>query len=100
MTAKSLLCLLFLLLPTFGGAQTPATFAYPQNGDQAVDTTLPFKWNAVPNAEAYYVVIGTKQGSRDLYQSGAINTTSLLVPALPGGVTLNGRLSKIGRAHV
>src|SRR5579884_4319582 len=75
-------------------AQSKATFIYPTAGQQNVDTTQPFQWTAVSgsNVLGYYLYVGTSVGAKDLVNSGVIQTTSRMVPALPAGVTLYARI--------
>lgn len=71
-----------------------ATFTSPQNGSMTVDTSKGFSWNAAPSAQAYYLYIGTSEGSKDVLDTGSLSaaTTSYPVPAMPVGQTLWARL--------
>jgi hypothetical protein len=75
-------------------APSHATFIYPANGSTAVDTSKGFSWASAPSAQAYYLVVGTSKGARDVLDSGTLSatTTSYPVPALPVGPTLWARL--------
>ncbi len=78
---------------------TQASFTYPTSGQSNVDTTLPFTWSTAASAQGYYLTIGTSVGAYDLVNSGALPSTqtSYIVPALPTGQTLYGRIyTKIG----
>jgi hypothetical protein len=61
--------------------------AFPVNGQQNVDTTKPFSWPGISNAQAYYLLVGTTKYGRDLVDSGvlAASKSRLYVPALPTG---------------
>jgi hypothetical protein len=63
---------------------------YPSNGPVGIDTTTPFAWSNVPQAQAYMVIIGTKVFAQDLYRSPVLPSgqSSLLVPAMPAGPTI------------
>ena len=72
--------------------QTPAAFAYPQNGQQNVTTSQPFQWTSDPTALAYYLYVGTTEGANDVVNSGETPATSWLVQSLPAGASLWGRI--------
>jgi serine protease len=67
-----------------------ATMIYPASGQGAVDTTLPFTWSTIPQAQNYILVVGTTQYGHDLINSGILppNQSRLSVGALPSGRTL------------
>jgi hypothetical protein len=71
-----------------------AVFTYPVDGQTAVDTTRPFTWSTSPTASYYDLMIGTTPGGADLVNSGVVppNQSSFVVPALPAGQTLYGRI--------
>ena len=74
-----------------------AAITYPANGAVNVDVLQPIQWTAVPNAQAYYLYIGTAIGAKDLVNSGETQQTSYFVANLPPGQTLYVRLStKVG----
>ncbi len=78
------------------GGVTPSSLTYPTSGQQNVDPTKPFTWNATTGAQGYEVTIGTSQGAADVVDSGSLpaSQTSWLVPTpLPTGKTLYARLS-------
>lgn len=87
-----LVILLSLLVATSATAQQPAKFIYPQNGDNAVDTSRSFKWHAVAKAQAYALTIGTTYDGRDLFNSDAITTTEATIPLLIEVIPLYARL--------
>jgi hypothetical protein len=67
-----------------------ATMVYPVDGQANVDTSRPFTWSTIPQAQAYYLVVGTAALGHDLVNSGVLPPTqsSLTVPPLPAGATL------------
>jgi hypothetical protein len=66
---------------------------YPANGAVDVDQGQAATWTAVPNAEAYYLQIGSSAGGRDLLSSGDTHLTSSPLVGLPAGQTLYARVS-------
>ncbi len=79
----------FTLLPSAG----PADLVYPVDGANAADTGQPFEWSPAGLADAYRLELGTSPGANDLHDSGPIRMTKRLVPDLPLGATIYGRLS-------
>jgi uncharacterized repeat protein (TIGR03803 family) len=70
-----------------------ARFTYPATSITTVDPTLPLTWTAVPNAQAYYLYIGSTLGAKDLVDTGEIQQTSyLLRSTVPVNQTLYARL--------
>jgi hypothetical protein len=69
-----------------------ASLLYPANGQQNVDTSLPFTWAPGLNVQAYYLYVGTSPGAKDLVNTGEIQATSGPVPPLPVGQTLYARI--------
>jgi hypothetical protein len=57
-----------------------------------VDLSKPFSWTAVPDAQAYYLYVGTSRGSGDVDQSGEIVATSYTPKKLLPGRTLWARI--------
>jgi hypothetical protein len=55
------------------GSRPVASFVYPIDGATDVDLTIPFSWNAIPDAEAYYLRIGTQPGAADLFDSSELD---------------------------
>src|SRR5262249_12152669 len=80
-----------LLTPAIVTAQ-PATFLYPTQGTQDMNPVQPFHWTSVADALAYYLYVGTTPGSKDVVNTGEIQTTSYTAPSLPTGQTLYARL--------
>jgi hypothetical protein len=81
---------------TFSVAPSPdllrAVFTYPLDGEIAVDRTRPATWTSVPNAQVYYLYVGTTIGAKDLVNSGEIQSTSFSIAGLPSDATLYARL--------
>jgi hypothetical protein len=69
-----------------------STLVYPADGSVGIDSAIPFQWTDIPEAECYYLYVGTNQGGKDLHNSGEILTTSRLVPGLPAGIILYARI--------
>lgn len=55
----------------------------------------PFVWRQFDLADAYRLEIGSRPGSKDLHDSGPIQSTRRFTEALPRGRTLYGRLSRL-----
>jgi len=68
------------------------TFVYPSNGAVNVSQAQAFQWTSVPNAQWYYLYVGTRPGAQDLVDTGGIHATSFLVGGLPSGQTLYARI--------
>jgi hypothetical protein len=75
-----------------------ATFTSPLNG-HVVSTAAPCcRWTTVPNAQAYYLVVGSTPGTANLVNSGILPTTQSCYPAncsavaLPKGKLLYGTI--------
>ena len=76
-------------------AQDASTFTFPANGAVGINSYQPFVWSFIPDAEQYYLAIGTSPGAADLYESGLLSpaTTHLTPPQqLPAGPTLWARI--------
>src|SRR5205814_9537635 len=68
---------------TFTSIATDGNYMY---GGQA------FAWTTVPNAQAYYLYVGTTQGANNLVNTGEIQTTSYSATTLPTNTLLYPRL--------
>ena len=69
-----------------------AILTYPMAG-QAATTARAFEWTTVEGAEAYRLTIGTAQGRNDLFDTGEIAATTVMVPStLPFERTLHARI--------
>jgi hypothetical protein len=77
---------------SFQVSKSASRFGYPKQGMIAVDTRKPFTWSTAPDAQAYYLRIGTSPGATDLVDSGTTTKTSWSVPAMPIGQTLYARI--------
>jgi hypothetical protein len=71
----------------------PAHMLVPFDGENGFDAIQPFEWDEVPVARGYRLTIGTTSGGSDVHDSGEIEVTQRLVPDLPAGVPLYGRIS-------
>jgi hypothetical protein len=80
----------FTTLPTL--TPTVATFVYPTEGARGVNLSTPFSWTAVPDAQAYYLYVGTTRGGADVDQSGEVLATAYTPKKLLPGRTLWGRI--------
>jgi len=71
-----------------------ATLTYPANGQSLVDTTQPFTWSTIPEAQGYVLTVGSATYGTNLVDSGILPATqaSYTVPALPAGTTLHATL--------
>jgi hypothetical protein len=76
---------------TTAQVSTVAKFLYPAQGE-AIDLSKPFQWTIVPNAQAYYLYVGTTPGSKNLIDTGEISSTSFKAFLLPAGPTLYARI--------
>jgi len=72
-----------------------ARFIYPTSGQLEVDASHPFQWTVVPGSQAYQLQVGTSAGASDVFDSGIITTTSVVVPNLPQEKTLYARVRAI-----
>jgi 6-phosphogluconolactonase (cycloisomerase 2 family) len=80
---------------SFTAAEPPiASFTYPTSGASGVDATQPFTWSTSPDAQGYFLTVGTSQGGDDVVNSGVLSSsqTSYQVGALPAGETLYARI--------
>ncbi len=90
---RRVVCLAFALLgfALFQGftaqAQILATVIAPANGATNVDPGAAISWNAVSDAQAYYVYVGTAVGQSNVYNSGSISTT--ITSITPTGLQTN-----------
>jgi hypothetical protein len=74
------------------GTPGAATFVYPTNGAANVDITRQIQWTSVPNAQAYYLYVGTAPGLKDLINSGELQWTTYPAWSLPPTGTLYARI--------
>jgi hypothetical protein len=72
-----------------------AQFIYPASGQLSVEASRPFEWTSVPGSQAYQLQVGTSAGASDVFDSGIITTTSVVVPNLPAAQTLYARVRAI-----
>jgi hypothetical protein len=57
----------------------------PANGAVSVNPGAPFTWNAVSDAQAYDVYVGTTVGAQNVWVSNAVTTTSVTPSNLQAG---------------
>ncbi len=76
-----------------------ATLTYPADGQTNTDTTVPFTWTPLPQAQGYYLIVGTTLYGADLLNSGilpptqtTLNAAALNTAALPAATTLHATL--------
>ncbi len=74
-----------------GGASSIATLTAPVNGAINVSTTHTFRWTSVPNVQAYYLYVGTAQGSKNVVDSYEVQQTAYAAH-LPTGQLLYARI--------
>jgi hypothetical protein len=58
-------------------------FIYPSTGQVSVKASHPFAWRPVSGAQAYQLQVGSSFGASDVFDSGIITATSVVVPNLP-----------------
>jgi hypothetical protein len=78
---------------TGSGVAAPlvATLTYPLNDAPQVPVPVTFQWNAVANAQVYYLYVGSATGLNDLVDSRELTQTSFTA-SLPGASTVHARL--------
>jgi hypothetical protein len=69
-----------------------ARLMQPADGTVNADATAPFVWNALPDAQLYYLTIGSTPGARDVWDHGATTLTASFVSGLIQGPTYYVRL--------
>jgi hypothetical protein len=69
-----------------------ARLTQPVDGTVNADATAPFVWNALPDAQLYYLTIGSKPGARDIFDHGPTTLTAAFVTGLAPGNTYYVRL--------
>jgi hypothetical protein len=81
---------------TFGLLTAALTF--PRNGDMMADYSQPATWNAVTDAQAYSLSIGSAPGLKDFVDSGVLQQTSYSpLSRLPRGQAVYARVwTKVG----
>src|SRR5262245_31732358 len=71
-----------------------AQFVYPVSGQLAVSAGK-FQWTSVDGAASYQLQIGSSAGGSDVFDSGIVTDTSVMVPSLPAGATPYARVRAI-----
>jgi Big-like domain-containing protein len=77
---------------SFTAVPLAATITYPANGATNVDLATAVQWTAVPNAQAYYLYVGSALGAKDLVNTGEIQQTFYRIASLPPGQIVYARL--------
>jgi hypothetical protein len=62
---------------SFFVGESKAKITWPADGASNVDPMRPITWTRVPNAQAYYLYVGTQPGLKDVYDSGETQLTSI-----------------------
>jgi hypothetical protein len=70
----------------------PAAVLYPIDGSTNANLSFPIQWTPVPDAQAYYLYVGTTVGAKNLVDSRETQETWYLGRNLPAGQTLYARL--------
>lgn len=68
------------------------TLIAPANGATGVANPVRFHWTPVPNADRYYLYVGTSTGAKDVVNTGEIQVTSLTIGTLPPNQRLSVRI--------
>jgi hypothetical protein len=90
--AAFLACVFLLAVSSAGQTSSAvASIRYPQEGATQVNPNVQFTWNAVSNAQVYYLYVGSAPGLKDVYDSGETTKTALSV-RLATGATYYARL--------
>src|SRR5438067_10965459 len=92
---RLLLAVLFALCATTvsqGQGPSIAAIVFPGSGAANADLTQPMEWTSAPDAQAYYVYVGTTVGAKDLVNTGELQSTSYQALNLPLDQTLYVRL--------
>lgn len=69
-----------------------AVLTFPANAASNVDPYVTATWTTVAGAQSYTLNVGSAPGASDVYSSGAITTTSQLIPGLKANTTYYVRL--------
>lgn len=77
---------------TIFGTIPLANLALPYHNATQVPLSSLFSWTQVPDAQAYYLYLGTSVGAKDLVNSGELSRTEVQVNNLPPGTTVFARL--------
>jgi len=77
---------------TFTAGTGLARLVQPTDGSLNADSTAPMVWSTISNAQAYYLKIGSRPGSADVYDGGETKISVALVPSLATGRTYYARL--------
>jgi hypothetical protein len=80
---------------SFTSVVPPATITSPTDGQLDFDTSEAFTWTTVPQADSYWIWIGTAGGQKDVV-SKRVSGTSFVASGLPAGQTLWVRVYTLG----
>ena len=61
---------------SFASPAVLATITHPPDRASGVDFNRPYTWTAAPNAQAYYLYVGSSPGAKDFVNSGELQQTS------------------------
>jgi hypothetical protein len=64
----------------------------PVNGATTADWMQPIQWTIVPNAQAYYLYVGSSLGAHDLINTGEMHQTSYVATNLPASRVVYARM--------
>jgi hypothetical protein len=82
---------------TFTTQPLVPTFISPTAGASGVNLSTAVQWTSVPNAEAYYLYVGTTSGATNVVNSSETPATSWIAYDAPTGQTLYARIwAKVG----
>ena len=77
---------------SFTGAPSIAALVAPVNGATNVSPSTTFQWTSVPNAQAYYLYVGTAVGTKDVVDSYETQLTSRVAANMPANRMLYSRI--------
>ncbi len=75
----------------FVSVRPTAEWLFPLDGDDDVDTSVPFEWTPVDGA-TYVLWIGTTPDGSEIWQTNEMDASALAVPGLPENTPLYGTL--------
>jgi hypothetical protein len=71
--------------PAYQGSVGWESLIYPLNGATNVDPFKPFTWLGGGNSDGSNLTVGTSPGASDVFNSGTIQDTRTIPPAISGG---------------
>ncbi len=90
-TARRVL-LLSLALVLLGAPASAQSVLTAPTINQSLPSTVTFTWTATPNAQKYYLYVGTASGAKDVIDTGELTARSYTRAGLPTDVTLYARI--------